>query len=145
MNNVIRNLLISDPLWLFSRLLVTFVFWYDAAGLIVNFNGTKAMMAGFGFHPETLYALLTIVVELIGCLFILFDRYVWLGAGMLSVFTFLTIILVHDFWNMSGIEALNAKLESEEHLTVIGGMIVVSILSVIRREWCLLKDARAAR
>ncbi|EPP22590.1 hypothetical protein L910_4767 [Vibrio fluvialis PG41] len=64
---------------------------------------------------------------------------------MLSVFTFLTIILVHDFWNMSGIEALNAKLESEEHLTVIGGMIVVSILSVIRREWCLLKDARPAR
>lgn len=142
MNNFIRNLLMSDPLWLLSRLLVTFVFWYDAVGFIINFNDTKAMMSGFGFHPETLYAILTIAVEVIGCLFILFDRYVWLGAGMLSVFTLLTIILVHDFWNMSGVEALNAKLESEEHLTVIGGMILVSILSVVRTDWYLLRDSR---
>jgi hypothetical protein len=42
---------------------------------------------------------------------------------------------VHHFWTMTGGEAISARLESEEHLTVIGGLVIVSILSAVRREW----------
>ncbi|MDB5419602.1 MAG: DoxX family protein [Phenylobacterium sp.] len=53
---------------------------------------------------------------------------------MLATFTLLTIPLDHDFWNMTGLAATQARLESEEHLTVIGGLIIVSIHSFLRGE-----------
>jgi transmembrane protein len=87
-----------------------------------------------GFQPTWLVAALTIAVLLAASALIIFDRLVWLGAGMLAVFTVMTILLVHDFWNMSGLEATLTLLEDEEHLTVIGGLIIVAIHSFWRKE-----------
>jgi transmembrane protein len=52
---------------------------------------------------------------------------------MLSLFTLATIPLVHHFWTMTGAAAVQARLESEEHITVIGGLILTSILCYRRR------------
>jgi transmembrane protein len=48
---------------------------------------------------------------------------------MLGLFTLATIPLVHHFWTMTGAAAVQARLESEEHLTVIGGLLLASILA----------------
>lgn len=133
--NWVAKILESDALWHVSRLLITFMYWYAGLGFLFDFTGAQATMGAFGFHPVWLVAALTLGTQLIGSALIIADRYVWFGAGMLGVFTLLTIPLTHDFWNMTGIEAIQAKLESEEHLTVVGGLIIVSILSQVRRQW----------
>lgn len=125
----------SGGLWLLSRLLVTFMFWFAGIGFLLDFAGAQQAMAMAGLTPLWLIAGLTIFVQLVGSVLIIADRLVWLGAGMLGVFTLLTIPLVHDFWNMTGAEAMQARLEAEEHVTVIGGLIAVSILSHLRRQW----------
>lgn len=131
----VSRILESDLLWHFSRVLITFMYWFAGIGFALDFGSAQGTMAAFGLSPVWLIAILTIAVQLAGSALIIFDRYVWFGAGMLGVFTLLTIPLVHDFWNMTGAAAMQAQLESEEHLTVIGGLIVVSILSHIRRQW----------
>lgn len=133
--NWVAKILESEALWHVSRLLITFMYWYAGLGFLFDFTGAQATMGDFGFHPAWLVAALTLGTQLIGSALIIADRYVWFGAGMLGVFTLLTIPLTHDFWNMTGLEAVQAKLESEEHLSVVGGLVIVSILSHIRRRW----------
>jgi transmembrane protein len=132
---LIDEILKSDWLWHGSRLTVTFMYWYAGIGFALDFQGAQQAMASAGIQPLWAVAALTILVEIGGSLLIIMDRMVWLGAGALGVFTVLTIPLVHHFWTMTGMEALQARLESEEHLTVIGGLVIVSILSAVRREW----------
>lgn len=135
MARFVSDTLESGWLWLLSRLLVTFMFWFAGIGFLLDFAGAQQAMAMVGLTPLWLIAGLTIFVQLVGSALIIVDRLVWLGAGMLGVFTLLTIPLAHDFWNMTGVEAIQARLESEEHVTVIGGLIAVSILSHLRRQW----------
>jgi transmembrane protein len=132
---LIDDILKSDWLWHLSRLTVTFMYWYAGIGFALDFQGAQQAMASTGIQPLWVVAGLTILVEIGGSLLIILDRLVWLGAGALGVFTALTILLVHHFWTMSGTAAIQARLESEEHLTVIGGLVAVSILSATRREW----------
>jgi uncharacterized membrane protein YphA (DoxX/SURF4 family) len=47
-------------------------------------------------------ALLSIFVELTGSILVLINRWVWLGAGMLSVFTAIGAVTAHAFWRVSG-------------------------------------------
>ena len=131
---VVADILPSPWLWHFSRVLITLMYWYAAFGFIINFRSAEADMTMTGLRPRWLVAALTIAVQLTGSGLIILDRAVWLGAGMLATFTLLTIPLDHDFWNLTGLAATQAKLESEEHLTVIGGLIAVSILSFLRKE-----------
>jgi transmembrane protein len=130
----VADILRSTWLWHFSRVLITFMYWYAAFGFMVNFSGAEADMTMTGLHPRWLIAGLTIAVQLTGSALIILDRAVWLGAGMLAAFTLLTIPVDHHFWNMTGLAATQAMLESEEHLTVVGGLIVVSIHSFLRKD-----------
>jgi transmembrane protein len=130
----VADILRSTWLWHLSRVLITFMYWYAALGFVINFRGAEQSMELSGIDPAWLMAGLTIAVQLTGSALIILDRAVWLGAGMLAAFTLLTIPLVHDFWNMSGLKATRNMLESEEHLTVVGGLIVVSIHSFWRKE-----------
>jgi len=63
------------------------------------------------------------------------NRMAWLGAGMLGAFTVLTVPLVHHFWSMTGSAAQVELMFSEEHVSVIGGLIAV----------CVASHAQAAR
>lgn len=118
-----------------ARILGTFMYWYAGLGFLFDFNGAVATMQANGFAGNpALIAALTLGVQLIGSALVIQGRYAWFGAGMLAVFTLATIPLVHDWWNMEGLAAIQAKLESEEHLTVIGGLIGLTVLShLIRR------------
>jgi transmembrane protein len=86
------------------------------------------MVRGYGLEPAGLMAALTIALLLVGSALVIDGRLAWLGAAMLGLFTLATIPLVHHFWTMTGDAAVQARLESEEHVTVIGGLILTSIL-----------------
>ena len=134
MNGLLDAALTSRALFTFGRVLITFMYWYAGIGFLLNFTGAVDQMRALGLEPAAVIAALTIVVELVGSLLIIEGRLAWLGAGMLGVFTLASIPLVHDFWNMTGLDATQAKLESEEHLTVIGGLIMVAILCHLERK-----------
>jgi uncharacterized membrane protein YphA (DoxX/SURF4 family) len=72
-------------------------------------------------------------VEIVGPLLILTRRWLWLGAGMLGVFTLLAAITANAFWTLpAGHDRFMATNAFFEHMGLIGGFLLVALLE--RRE-----------
>jgi transmembrane protein len=124
----VDTILVQRWLFLAGRFAVTFMYWFAGLGFLLNFPGAVETVRGYGLEPAGPMAAATIALLLAGSALVIDGRLAWLGAGMLSLFTLATIPLVHHFWTMTGLAAVQAQLESEEHITVIGGLILTSIL-----------------
>lgn len=126
---IISHLLDSKAFSLFARIVLTFPFWASGLSKSINFQDGVAEMASFGLHPPVAYNIATIICQLGGSLLVILNRYVWLGAGALAVFTVLTIPIAHAFWTMTGEKAQTELFFVVEHIGLIGGLMLVSILS----------------
>ncbi len=131
----VKSILESEIVWFLARLLGTFFYWFAGIGFLLDFESAKGAVTSFGMQPVALIAGLTIFVQLGGSALVIIDRFVWLGAGMLSVFTVLSVVFVHNWWIMEGAMRQQNFITAQEHLTVMGGLLAISILSHIRREW----------
>jgi uncharacterized membrane protein YphA (DoxX/SURF4 family) len=123
--------------WLFylGAAALTSVFWWSGLTKMWNFTEAQAEMAHFGLKPPGVFALMTIVLQLGGsALVIVGKRWAWLGAGALALFTLATIPLAHDFWHMEGPMAFLEKTMVQEHVSVIGGLILAAILGQLRKD-----------
>jgi len=116
-----------------ARVLFTFPFWGSGLAKLANFSGGMAEMSQFGLEPAWLFNSLTIFVQLTGSALIIGKRGTWLGAGMLGVFTFLTIPIVHAFWRLEGERAIMAFHTAGEHMGMIGALALASILATRSR------------
>ena len=125
----IASILNSRLFQILARIVLTTPFW--AAGLqhALQWQSSLGEMAHFGLNPPALYLVLTIVTCLAGSAAVIAGgRWTWLGAGALGIFTALTIPIAHAFWNMSGDAAMGEFRTVIEHVSIIGGMMVVAIL-----------------
>lgn len=105
---------------------------YVLGGMVkaADFPAAIAEQSHFGLHPPALFAALTIAVELLGSALVMTRRWVWLGAGMLGVFTGLAALTANAFWTMpAGHERFVATNAFFEHLGLIGGFILVAVLA----------------
>jgi transmembrane protein len=135
LNKAVESLLRARWLYHVGAVLLTFIFWGSGISKLIDFTTAKGEMAHFGLNPPAVFAIATIVVQLGGAILVIIGgRFAWLGAGALAVFTLLTIPIAHRFWEMTGEAAFLEKMFVFEHLTVVGGLILVSILAELRRE-----------
>ena len=135
MNHVIQELLRSRVYFVLATLLLTYIFWWSGVNKVWDFSAAKREMAHFGLEPQTLFAVLTITVQLLGSwLIISASRLAWLGALMLSVLTLSTIPLAHRFWEMQGLEAFLEQALVQDHISVIGGLAVAAALAHAYRQ-----------
>ncbi|ARP99593.1 DoxX family protein [Pseudorhodoplanes sinuspersici] len=120
-----------DQSWfaILARIVLTFAFWGSGLAKLINFQEGVAEMAMFNLPNPVMMNILTIITQLGGSLLIIINRWTWLGAGALAVFTALTIPLVHKFWALPAPDSIKAFHVATEHVTVIGGLMIVSILS----------------
>ncbi len=105
---------------------------YLLGGIVKASDWTAAVaeQTHFGMSPPALWAALTIVVEIVGPLLILSGRLVWLGAGMLGVFTLFAAITADAFWAMpAGQELFMATNAFFEHLGLIGGFVLAAMVA----------------
>ena len=105
---------------------------YLLGGIVKASDWTAAVaeQAHFGMHPPALWAAVTIAVEIAGPLLILSGRFVWLGAGMLGVFTLFAAITANAFWAMpAGQERFMATNAFFEHLGLIGGFVLAAMVA----------------
>ena len=116
--------------WFAARLLLVGAYLLGAVVKAVDWPAAVAEQAHFGMHPPALWAALTIAVEIVGPLMILANRLVWLGAGMLGVFTLLAAITANAFWTMpAGQERFMATNAFFEHLGLVGGFVLVALVA----------------
>jgi uncharacterized membrane protein YphA (DoxX/SURF4 family) len=108
-------------------LVVTFL----ASGLskIANFADGVTEMAQAGLPAPVAMALLSIFVELGGSVLVLIGRWVWLGAGMLGVFTAIGAVTAHAFWKVSGPERKEALAVFLMHFGLIAAFMLDALLA----------------
>ncbi|SFN71642.1 DoxX family protein [Sphingomonas sp. OK281] len=105
---------------------------YLLGGIVKASDWTAAIaeQAHFGMHPPALWAALTIAIEIVSPLLILSGRLVWLGAGMLGVFTLFAAITANAFWAMpAGQVRFMATNAFFEHLGLIGGFVLAAMVA----------------
>jgi len=105
---------------------------YLLGGIVKASDWTAAVaeQAHFGMHPPALWAALTIGIEIVGPLLILSGRFVWLGAGMLGIFTLLAAITANAFWAMpAGQDRFMATNAFFEHVGLIGGFVLAALVA----------------
>ena len=90
-------------------------------------------MAYFVLQPPALFAAATIAVQLGGSTVVVFGRRrAWLGAGALILFTLATIPLAHAFWALSGSAAFVEQAFVQEHLSMVGGLLLAALLGELK-------------
>jgi uncharacterized membrane protein YphA (DoxX/SURF4 family) len=122
---------ILDWRWtsLLARVALTGAYVLGGLTKLADFNAAIAEQEHFGMHPGWLWATLTIAVELVGSALVISGRLVWLGAGMLGVFTGLAACLANDFWTMRGAERFAATNAFFEHIGLIGGFAMAALIA----------------
>ncbi|ULK96755.1 DoxX family protein [Bradyrhizobium sp. I71] len=116
-------------LWHAARLALVSAYILGGFAKLLDFAGAVAEQEHFGLYPGWLWAAAAIVVELGGSLLVVMNRLVWLGAGGLGVLTFVAMLTANAFWTMGGHERFMATNAFFEHLGLIAGLVIVSILS----------------
>lgn len=130
--NWIYKILSVPFVQLLARILLTMTFWLSGIVKLFDFPAAIAEMTANNLPAPALFAALTIAVQLIGSALIIWGgSLVWLGAGALGVFTLMTIPVSHAFWRTEGMEAIIKMHVAVEHMSVIGGLIIVAILHAV--------------
>ncbi|TCU78565.1 putative membrane protein YphA (DoxX/SURF4 family) [Bradyrhizobium sp. R2.2-H] len=117
------------PLGHAARLALVSAYILGGFAKLFDFPGAVAEQEHFGLNPGWLWASAAIAIELGGSLLVVVNRLVWLGAGGLSVLTFVAMLTANAFWTMNGHERFIATNSFFEHLGLIAGLVVVAIMS----------------
>lgn len=127
---VVARILEARPSFVLAKLALVSAYVLGGVVKALDFPGAVAEQVHFGVHPPALFAALTIAVELVGSVLVMTRRWVWLGAGMLGVFTGLAAITANAFWTMpDGHDRFMATNAFFEHLGLIGGFVLVAMLA----------------
>lgn len=111
-------------------ILLTSVFWISGLTKILHFDVAMAEMAHFNLQPAALFVSMTILVQLLGSLLVILGgRWIWLGAGALSIFTLATIPIAHRFWEMPAEQGALDLALVQEHFSLIGGLVFAVIVA----------------
>ena len=145
LDRVIRLFLQAPVTATATRIVLCLPFWWSGLNKLLDFSGGTAEMAILGLEPAGLFNALTILVQLGGSLLVILNRWTWLGAGALGAFTALATMLAHQFWTLEGIERVRELNTFLEHLAIIAGFVLVSMVGVIGlRDMCDLRAPKAA-
>jgi uncharacterized membrane protein YphA (DoxX/SURF4 family) len=123
--------ILSWPLLLpVARLALASAYLIGGVQKLVDFPGAVAEQAHFGLQPAWLWATAAITVELVGSALVIVGRWVWLGAGSLGVLTAVAMLTANSFWAMTGHDRFMALNAFFEHLGLIAGLVLVSVMAL---------------
>ena len=126
MSALVENITGSRVFGFLARTILTSMLWLSGIAKLADFNAGVAEMAHFGLEPATGFNIAVAITQLVGSALIIANRWTWLGAGMLAVFTALTIPIAHNFWTMQEPIRTIEFYVVMEHITVIGALMVVA-------------------
>lgn len=110
--------------WPIARFALVVFYLVSGLSKIADFRGAVAEMVEARMPAPAAMALLSMFVELTGSVLVLIDRWTWLGAGMLGVFTAIGAVTAHAFWKVSGRARVEAIAVFLMHLGLIAAFVL---------------------
>ena len=133
-------------LFAIARVLLVLIFVLSGAMKLLDIAGTAAqiqpvviipaVLQDFVAEVETatgmkwpqLLAILAGVIEVVAGLLIAFNIGTRGAAAVLALFTLVTTIYFHAFWNMSGDAMQTNMIHALKNLSIIGGLLIMVVL-----------------
>ncbi len=113
---------------LIARVVLTVTFWVPGIMQAAQFKNALGEFTHFHVVPPAPFVVASFITLLVSsAIIIVGGKWTWLGAGALGIYTGLTILIAHHFWNMQGDEALAEMRTALEHISLIGGLMAVAI------------------
>ncbi|WP_233222142.1 DoxX family protein [Allosphingosinicella deserti] len=110
-----------------ARLILTLPFWASGIAKLLDVDAAFAEAAHFALDPAWLVVTATILVQIFGSALVVADRWTWVGAGALGVFTALATIIAHPFWSMAEpVARFHERNTFLEHAGLIGGLMLAA-------------------
>lgn len=112
-----------------ARVLAGAFFLYAGVMKIVGFAGTVGWIAFVGYpYPEVL-AVAAIVLEIVGGVALLANRYVEPASYALAAFTVLAGVMFHQFWSAAPEMAANETNHFLKNIVIAAGLLLVGQVS----------------
>ncbi|SPL70923.1 DoxX family protein [Acinetobacter stercoris] len=125
----VRSILSISGLLPILRLALVSAYLVGGISKLIGFQAAIDEQASFGLQPAWLWAVAAILVEIVGSLCVIFNRYVWLGAGALGCLTAVAMFVANDFWNHTGPTFFSTFNSFFEHLGLIAALVIVTMIS----------------
>ncbi|MFC3651148.1 DoxX family protein [Dyella humi] len=124
---LIHNLLEWKGTDILARIALTLPYWWSGIDKLIHPVAALAEFQATGLPPSwAMYGLL-LLVQLGGSLAIIANRYAWLGAGALAVFTAIATYLAHAFWKLEGAQRFAEMNSFLEHIALMAGMVFAAL------------------
>ena len=115
----------KDGTLLFARVLLMVLFVLFGWQKLTGFSGTVAYMASTGVPVPGAAAAVAVIVELIGGLLIVAGFFTRPVALLLAVYTFVTALIGHPYWNLHGMEQYLAMIDFFKNVSISGGLLLL--------------------
>lgn len=110
-----------------ARVALTLPFWWSGVDKLLHPAAALAEIHALGLPSSWILYVLLLIVQLGGSLAIIVNRYAWLGAGALGVFTAISTYVAHAFWNLEGAARFAEMNVFMEHIALIAGMAFAAL------------------
>ena len=126
----VASILDTPATWLIARIVLTLPYWWSGIDKATHPHAALAEIGGLlGLtSPPPTYILL-LIVQLGGSLLVIVNRWAWLGAGALGVFTLIVTILAHAFWKLDGATRFGEMNTFMEHMALIAGFVFAAMMA----------------
>lgn len=123
----VATILGAPATWWIARIALTLPYWWSGIDKALHPQAALAEIAALGMPTPLLAYAATLIVQLGGSLAIISNRYAWLGAGALAVFTLVVTALAHAFWNLQGAARFAEMNTFLEHIALIAGFVFAAM------------------
>ena len=114
--------------FLIARVFLAAVFLYSGVDKLWHWRSSIEDVKGDGLPWPAVFAGATVFAQLVGGCLVAIGLLAWLGALLLAGFTVAATLLGHRFWLRRGSERRRELTTSLEHLAIVGGLLLLSVL-----------------
>jgi uncharacterized membrane protein YphA (DoxX/SURF4 family) len=113
---------------LIARLCLAAVFLYSGVDKLWHWRSSVEEVKGDGLPWPAAFAGATVATQLAGGCLVATGFFAWLGTLLLAGFTVAATVVGHRFWLRRGAEYRRELTTSLEHLAIVGGLLLLSVL-----------------
>jgi len=114
--------------FLIARLCLAAVFLYSGVDKLWHWRSSIEEVKSDGLPWPTAFAGATVFTQLVGGCLVATGFFAWLGALLLAGFTVAATLVGHRFWLRRGSEFAHELTTSLEHVAIVGGLLLLSVL-----------------
>jgi uncharacterized membrane protein YphA (DoxX/SURF4 family) len=111
-----------------ARLCLAAVFLYSGVDKLWHWRSSIEEVRSDGLPWPAAFAGATVFTQLVGGFLVATGFFAWLGALLLAGFTVAATLLGHRFWLRRGAEFRHELTTSLEHVAIVGGLLLLSVL-----------------